>query len=103
MDQLYPDDCEDDDDDDDNDDNDDGDDDDDGMMVSIMLMYQAREESQRRSSSTAWHRGKTRDGGWGEARPERNSMTAIMMIMILNMIYLLDSYVYLGDIWEGLG
>ena len=87
---------------DDVDDADDADDDDDGMMVSIM-MYQAREESQRRSSSTAWHRGKTRDGGWGEARPERNSMTAIMMIMILNMIYLLDSYVYLGDIWEGLG
>ena len=87
----------------DNDDADDGDDDDDSMMVSIMLMYQAREESKRRSSSTAWHRGKTRDGGWGEARPERNSMTAIMMIMILNMIYLLDSYVYLGDIWEGLG
>ena len=86
-----------------NDDADDGDDDDDSMMVSIMLMYQAREESKRRSSSTAWHRGKTRDEGWGEARPERNSMTAIMMIMILNMIYLLDSYVYLGDIWEGLG
>ena len=95
----------DDDDDDDDDDGNDGDGDDDGdsMMESIMLMYQAREESKRRSSSTAWHRGKTRDGGWGEARPERNSMTAIMMIMILNMIYLLDSYVYLGDIWEGLG
>ena len=55
------------------------------MMVSIMSIYQAREESKRRSSSTAWHRGKTRHGGWGETRPERNSMTAIMMIMILNI------------------
>ena len=71
-------------DDEDEDDNDDGDDD--GMMVSIMLMYQAREESQRRSSSTAWHRGKPRDGGWGEARPERDSMTAIILMMILNYI-----------------
>merc|ERR1719336_3445532 len=41
------------------------------MMVSILLMYQAREESKRRSSSTAWHRGKTRHGGWGETRPWR--------------------------------
>ena len=53
------------------------------MMVSIMLIYQAREESKRRSSSTAWHRGKTRDGGWGETRPERNRMTAIMMIVMI--------------------